>query len=78
MSGKLKNHELAQLRKAAEYLDAEAHIWVEGFTTIKQGVVFWPDEYGWAHVRWLKLTTASRNVRAIIKRCSPKDPEYFI
>ncbi len=52
--------------RAAKLLDAEGQTWMDGWAV--NGV--WPNnkEDEWAHIRWIHLTTAANNLKAMAAR----------
>ena len=63
----LKDYERRQVLNAASLLDKEAESWADGWAVRKDGQLCWDKEGEWAHVRWFKLNTAAKNLRALAK-----------
>lgn len=65
--------ETKTLLNAANLLDKEAETWAEGFAGRKDdGTLYWEKTYEWAHVRYFKLSSSAKQLRALAARFAQK------
>lgn len=72
----LDDKELSRLLKIADICDHEANTWAEGFAIHRGKEIVWPDrENDSAHIRFIHLKSASRDLRLLVKKHSREPSE---